>query len=240
MSTFIQLGRIKINRIQQKPKLVRPIYDSAHYISAITTLARSLGSDLWMLAGGLAIPIVLGRFYREHTDIDMVTPIDKLPSLIEKSQSKGYHLYTSYTISHNSSGLVLSIRINPCGSIIKLRKRRLSLKNPKLRNELLKNIDLYPFRDRGSFLETCDGKINLKELKMHHVSLNGFGSQNHIYCLNLANIDQLKAQRTGIKHRLDRIVIQNGVHAGQKWFEHENQKTCSGRVLNQMTDNSTK
>ena len=72
MSRLIRIGHITIGRLPPKDVGVRANSDAAPYLCAVEELGRVLTPDTWALAGGLVIPLSVGRFYRKHSDIDIV------------------------------------------------------------------------------------------------------------------------------------------------------------------------
>jgi len=60
----------------------------------LDSLARLLEGDFaWRLAGGMAIPVSLGRFYRRHLDIDIEVEGSNLGRLAAKARTEGYGLF---------------------------------------------------------------------------------------------------------------------------------------------------
>ena len=67
----------------------------AEYEKALDTLSTILGEDFsWRLAGGLAIAVTIGRWYRVHRDIDILVSINDFSVLIEKARMHGYALFS--------------------------------------------------------------------------------------------------------------------------------------------------
>jgi len=216
----IRVGHLNIVRLSPKSTAVEPAVDAKPYLSALEVLERVLAPGPWALAGGLVVPIAVGTFYRRHGDIDIVLPLTGLPVLMESFRRSGYELYTSWTVSHHSRGLLMECRIKGDGAMVSFRPRRLYVKpgNPRAAPQLLRKIDLYPYRIRGDRLETCNTGQVLPRSTMQNGSLKSFGHPGHVRCLHLDNVASLKSRRSGAKHRLDCAVIKAGPDVALEWF----------------------
>lgn len=218
----VRVGHLNIMRLSPKSTTVEPAVDAKPYLLALEALERVLQSGPWALAGGLVVPIAVGTFYRRHGDIDIVLPLTGLPALMESFRSSGYELYTSWTVSHHSRGLLMECRIKCDGALVSFRPRRLFVKpgNPPAAPPLLRKIDLYPYRIRGDRLQTCNTGQVLPRSSMQNGSLESFGHRGHVRCLHLDNVASLKSRRSGAKHRLDCAVIKEGPDVALEWFEN--------------------
>lgn len=219
-SKRIRIGHITVACLPPKDSLVRADTDAGPYMRAVAELSNMLGPDNWALAGGLVIPISVGSFYRRHTDIDIVMPLARLCDVVDAFRTHGYELYTNWTVSHRSRGIVLQCRVRSDGGMIRCRARRLYVKRTDGGEDrsLLGKIDLYPFYDRGQHLETCNTHRVLPVRAMQHSSLAPFHTSGHVRCLHVANVVSLKLMRSGAKHRLDCAVIRDGPDAARQWF----------------------
>jgi hypothetical protein len=221
MKKRVRIGQITIESFPRKSLSVEPESDHAPYLGALGELRSLLVAGTWALAGGLVVPIAVGRFYRKHNDIDIVMPMERLCDVVQAFRSAGYELYTSWHVNHRSRGLLMESRIKSDGRLVQLRPRHLYVKREARDGDgwLLEKIDLYPYRHRGKYLETCNASRMLSKCVMQRRSLEPFERTGHVYCLHLDNVASLKATRTGAKHRLDCAVIRHGPKAAGDWFQ---------------------
>lgn len=217
----IQLGRVTFEPLPPHSRLVQPENNAAPYLAALEELCRVLAAGTWALAGGLVVPICMGVFYRRHSDIDIVLPLAVLTEVVKAFNAAGYELYTSWSISHHARGILMEYRIKCNDGRVGSHARRLYVKHagPVPVAPLLSKIDLYPYRMRGSALETCNTGTVLAHGAMQRSSLTPFNRPGHVNCLHLDNVAALKAVRSGPKHRLDCAVIRDGTKAARAWFD---------------------
>lgn len=220
MSRRIRIGPLTLECLPPRDALVRPDADPGPYVRAVEALGRLLTPDTWALAGGLVVPISVGGFYRRHTDIDIVMPLARLDEVVSAFRRNGYQLYTNWAASHHSRGILLQCRVRSDGAMLRLRPRRLYVKRtgPARGSPLLEKIDLYPYRERDGYLETCNTRRKLARRTMQRSSLRPFDIPGQVTCLHLDNVASLKSFRTGAKHRLDCAVIRDGPDAAREWF----------------------
>lgn len=216
----VRLGRITIDSFPRKALQIEPEADPCPYLRALKELCGLLAPDSWALAGGLAVPIALGRFYRKHADIDIVMPLDRLSQLVCSLRAGGYALYTSWHVNHHSRGVVVECRLNSDGRLVRPRRLyvRRAVREPG--NRLLDKIDLYPYRDLGNRLETCNSHRVLSHRAMQRSPLAPFDFPGYVNCLHLDNVANLKSTRSGAKHKLDCAVIREGPNAASAWFRN--------------------
>jgi len=219
-SIRIRVGPVTLACLPPKEASVCAETDAAPYLNAIEHLGRMLAPDTWALAGGLVIPISVGGFYRRHTDIDIVMPLARLCDVVDAFRAGGYELYTNWSVSHHSRGILLQCRVRSDGGLVKMRPRRLYVKRrePAMDEPLLEKIDLYPYRERDRGLETCNTRRVLSRRTMQRSALAPFGRPGDVQCLHLDNVASLKSLRSGTKHRLDCMVIRDGPDAARDWF----------------------
>lgn len=222
MNKCVRIGRIIVSSFPRKALLVEPAADPCPYLRALKELCGLAPPDTWALAGGLAVPIAVGHFYRKHADIDIVMPVERLHELVGALRAGGYELYTSWHVNHHSRGLVLECRIRSDGCLAWSRPRRLYVRRHirEPADWLLDKIDLYPYRDRGDHLETCNSSRALSKRTMQRSSLTPFDHAGYVNCLHLENVASLKSTRTGAKHQLDCAVIRDGPEAAGAWFRN--------------------
>src|SRR4030042_2799982 len=93
----LKLGSHQLVLARQPLRLLRRAMpeDIVDMEEDLDSLARLLEGDFaWCLAGGMAIPASLGRFYRRHTDIDIEVEGSNLGRLVEKARAEGYGLFS--------------------------------------------------------------------------------------------------------------------------------------------------
>lgn len=219
-SKCIRIGDITIECLPPKDKLVQVDTDSRPYLRAVEHLGRMLIPGTWALAGGLVVPISVGGFYRRHMDIDIVMPLARLCDVMGSFRTHGYDLYTSWSVSHRSRGILLQCRLRSHAGLARIGPRRLYVKPMYPGNDepLLGKIDLYPYHERGLHLETCNGRQLLPNRITHCSLREAFDWPVRVRCLSLENVATLKASRSGAKHRLDCVVIRDGPDAAPEWF----------------------
>lgn len=220
MTDRICIGRITLERLPPKDERVLADTDARPYLGALEALTRMLPPAAWALAGGLVVPISVGGFYRRHTDIDIVMPMTRFTDVVDAFRANGYALYTSWSVSHRSRGILLQCRMQNGSRLVRLRPRRLYVKpaDEAGGDPLLAKIDLYPYYDRGGCLVTCNSRRVLPGRTMQRSSLAAFARAGHVNCLPLEHVASLKASRSGAKHRLDCAVILDGRDAAREWF----------------------
>lgn len=222
MSRRIRIGPLTLESLPPKVALVQPDTDAGPYVRAVQALVGLLTPDTWALAGGLVVPISVGGFYRRHTDIDIVMSLARFDDVVNAFRRNGYRLYTNWTVSHHSRGVLLECRVRSADAVVRLRPRRLYVKRtaPPRGGPLLEKIDLYPYREQDGYLETCNTRRKLTRRTMQQSSLRPFGSPGQVTCLHIENVASLKSFRTGAKHRLDCAVIRDGPDAARAWFRN--------------------
>lgn len=84
------IGRFHLLRDGQTPA-----EDPSLYLERLGELAAILTDVPWLLAGGLAIPLTLGGFYRRHYDVDVAFPLEAFPGVDAAMRRAGYYLWGS-------------------------------------------------------------------------------------------------------------------------------------------------
>lgn len=222
MKMQVHIGRINIEPFPPKAEEVQPEADPAPYLRALEALHHLLAPGTWSLAGGLVVPIAVGRFYRKHSDIDIVMPWERLNDVVAAFRSHGYELYTNLSVIHRSRGILFEVKVRSESTLVRFRPRHLYVKtrNSKPSQPLLDRIDLYPYFDRGKYLETCNSKRVLLRRAMQHNSLQPFDRPGVLRCLHVDNVATLKSTCSGAKHKLDCAVLQGGAEVAQEWFRN--------------------
>lgn len=219
MTWQIHLGRIHIEPFPPNGDGLQLENNPAPCLRALELLGEMLVPGTWSLAGGLVVPIAVGRFYRRHRDIDIVMPRPLFNDVVEAFRKQGYDLYTNWSMNHRSRGILFEIRMTTESALVRLRPRHLYVRArvPRPGVPLLDRIDLYPYFDRGAYLETCNSKRLLLRRTMQHHSLQPFNRPGVVTCLHIDNVAILKSTRPGAKHSLDSAVLRMGPEAAREW-----------------------
>ena len=188
-----------------------PAEDSSQYLPRLNELAGILKDIPWLLAGGLAIPMTLGRFYRTHYDIDIAFPLDEFPRLDSAMRRAGYYLTTSRPMSlFGRMRFALSVPVRADGAFVRHRPRKLKYRDAtgtRPRPHLLSVVEVLPYRVVDGVWTTCDGRYRLplvRPLAGHRVSTSG---GHEIACLDLHYVAEVKKGIDQPKHTQDLAVI---------------------------------
>jgi hypothetical protein len=176
----------------------------------------------WFLAGGLAIPVTLGRFYRRHHDVDIAFPVDAFPEVETAMQRAGYALWTYFPMSlFGACRAALLVRIHATGALARWRPRKLKFHDAsgaRPRPHLLQVIEALPYRVVDGCFATCDGR--------HRVPLDRplagctVLTPAPIQCLDLHYVARLKQGRREPKDLLDLDVIRDRALPAAPAFLH--------------------
>lgn len=200
-------------RILRDP--VKPAEDSSRYLERLGELAAILDGIPWLLAGGLTIPMKLGRFYREHYDIDVSFPVEEFPRLDAAMRGAGYYLSTSRPMSlFGAMRFALSVPVRADGPFVRHRPRKLKYRDAtgaRPAPHLLSVVEVLPYRVENGVWATCDGRFRfplVRPLAGHRVvTPNG----RPVDCLDLHYVGEIKKRFPDAKHSIDLAVI-----AGQR------------------------
>ena len=189
----------------------KPAEDPSAYLQRLGELAGILDGIPWLLAGGLAIPMTLGRFYRAHYDIDVAFPMDELPRLDAAMQRAGYYLSTSRPMSlFGRMRFALSVPVRADGSFVRHRPRKLKYRDATGAHpspNLLSVVEVLPYRVVDGVWTTCDGRFRVplvRPLAGHRVTTP---TGHEIACLDLHYVREAKKGIDHPKHTLDLAVI---------------------------------
>jgi hypothetical protein len=77
-------------------------------------------------------------------------------------------------------------------------------------------IDIFPYRDKGEFIETFNGRPQLMKSRKDCVGVSVPFEGYEIPCFELSHIKALKLGSHSSKDKLDLAVIEKGVVAAQE------------------------
>lgn len=201
--------------------------DEAYYFESLHALCRILNDVPWLLAGGLAVPFILGRFFREHSDIDIMIPVESMSSAYKRFRLAGYRLFRRVIVSHQGRRLVIrypiasvtDIKSNLNCAMLKVEKRSAPL--------IMQKIDIHPYKIESGFLvsdyrgPTLKIEASIKSAPVHT------GHETSFRCLNLSYVARLKLSRHGVKHLIDLAAIEGGVDCAKAKMRQRSQR-CNG------------
>lgn len=193
----------------------RPPGDHTEHFDALDRLSRILDGLPWLVAGGLAIPLTIGRFYRAHGDIDIVCPLARLRQIDDAMRGAGYRLTTGVRYDIGRRRVETRIPLRAGGLLIRLRKRRLRFNSrvPQ-RNRLLDTITVMPYREGVDWIEACNTRRRVRReapIEGCRVSLPG---GRDVGCLNLHYARALMSFRHTLVHRMDLAVLERALDHG--------------------------
>jgi len=119
----VRLGSLEVGRYG--PSVAE--HPSA-YMDRLAELAGMLRGLPWFLAGGLAIPVTLGRFYRRHHDVDIAFPEDTFQDVEAAMRRAGYALWTYFPMSlFGACKFAVLVRIRANSALARYRPRKLKM-----------------------------------------------------------------------------------------------------------------
>jgi len=189
----------------------------ARYWDRLHELAAVLDGVPWLLAGGLAIPVTLGRFYRDHFDIDIIFPLEAFEVVEERMRAGGFRLWTyfPYSLFGRARG-ALHIPVRAGGWLARRRMRKLKFRDASGRRKpphLLSVIEALPYRIENGQYVTCDGRHRIPmaaPLRGHRYTTP---AGHHIDCYHLSYVAYYKHLKTEPKHGEDLAVIDRFLRA---------------------------
>jgi hypothetical protein len=144
--------------------------DGSAWLRALDVVAGLLEGQRWLLAGGLAVPLTIGRFYREHRDLDIIAPIDALRDVDAAMRRGGYRLTTRVCFDLGTRRVTLLLPVRPDGLRIRLRCRKLRFVAQKDAGPLEpSHVDVMPYRLVGG----CIAPRNMRRRVPITVGLEG-------------------------------------------------------------------
>ena len=199
------------SRIQLLRDGVKPAEDPSRYLERLGMLAEILAGIPWLLAGGLSIPLTLGRFYRRHYDIDVAFPLEQFARVDAVMREAGYYLTTYRPFSFfGAMRMALSVPVRVDGSFVRHRPRKLKYRDgtgARRHPNLLSVVEVMPYRVVDGCFASCDGRFRfplVAPLEGHRViAPNGHA----IPCFNLHYVREAKKRTDEPKHTQDLAVI---------------------------------
>jgi hypothetical protein len=190
-----------------------PAEGVGHYPARLDELASLLHGLPWLLAGGLTVPLTLGRFYRRHYDVDIAFPVEEFRAVHRAMRRGGYYLSTYFPLSlFGRLRFALSVPIDPDGWLARHRPRKLKFRDDTGRRcapHLLSIVEALPYRVVDGSFTSLDGRQRIpldRPLAGHRFTT---ASGREITCLDLHYVAVLASQRHHPKHALDLTVIAN-------------------------------
>ena len=188
-----------------------PAEDASQYLPRLSELAGILQDIPWLLAGGLAIPMTLGRFYRKHYDIDIAFPLEEFPRLDAVMRDAGYYLTTSRPMSlFGRMRFALSIPVRADGPFVRHRPRKLKYRDAtgtRPRPHLLSVVEVLPYRVVDGVWTTCDGRYRFPLVRPLAGCRVKTKAGHEIACLDLHYVGEIKKRIDHPKHTQDLAVI---------------------------------
>jgi aminoglycoside-2''-adenylyltransferase len=198
-------------RIQLLRDGVKPAEDSSRYLERLGMLAEILAGIPWLLAGGLSIPLTLGRFYRRHYDIDVAFPLEEFPRVDAAMRGAGYYLTTYRPFSFfGAMRMALSVPVRVDGPFVRHHPRKLKYRDgtgARPHPNLLAVVEVMPYRVVDGCFASCDGRHRFPlvvPLEGHRVTASNGHS---IPCFNLHYVGEAKKRIDEPKHTQDLAVI---------------------------------
>ncbi len=205
----------------------RAVEDPGVFLRGLAELAEALEGVQWMIVSGLAIPLTLRRFYREHRDVDIGAPADQLESIQRAMQRAGYATFTRVAMvgMGHERKVEMYVRCPRADRLLRMRPKNIRFfrapgrGGADLRTEgFMSWVDLYLYREHDRHLEILDGQIRIPKrapLVGAHVPLPG---GRRVQVVDLHYVKHVKSMSRCHTHRLDRWVMRYGVEGGVARF----------------------
>ena len=213
----MQIGPFYFVVVSRQNNQPQHVSDPSIYLDAVARLATALEGMRWMLVAGLAIPLTLGRFYREHRDLDVGIAEQDLAAAQRALRHAGYVTVTRlgmFGLGHRRK-LEIYLRCGVGSWLLRLRPRNIrcfSAAEPLSAGDgaLMKWIDLYLYREREGVLEILDRGIRVPMDQPLIGRTLEFGGRS-VQVIHLHYVDHVKSKLRCKTHRLDRSVIAHGI-----------------------------
>jgi hypothetical protein len=187
-----------------------PAEEPGAYLGRLAELAGILQGIPWLLAGGLTIPLLVGRFYRPHYDVDVAFPVEVFPDVDRAMREAGFYLSTHFPMSvAGRCRFAVTVPLRHDGWLARHRPRKLKYRDAtgtRAAPHLLAAVEALPFRVEDGCLRTCDGRHRLplvRPLAGHRAR----AGSHEIECLDVHYVAALKRGRGEAKHALDLSVV---------------------------------
>ncbi len=207
----MRIGPLLLETHGARKRLAAPRHDAAYYFESLHTLCRIMDNVPWLLAGGLTVPFTLGKFFREHHDIDIMVPFTSMARVTVKFRSAGYRLFKRVIVSHNARGFVVRYPVREIAGI----KPSLNCAMLKVKghcvHQILRKIDIHPYQiTDGVLLSDYRGPALAVNRSIKGCPIET-GHDTQFRCLDLPYVARLKQARHGVKHEIDLIAIEQGI-----------------------------
>ncbi|GJL84030.1 MAG: hypothetical protein DHS20C01_36640 [marine bacterium B5-7] len=207
--SFAPRDLIKLVRYDPDCKILGHLPSVDLLVAALDHMAKLLHGEQWLLGGGVAIALNLGKFYRTHSDLDLVINCSHFSPIYERLRQNGYQLYTRKLMKHRRLGVCVHMRTQPSGILLTLRPRRLCFIKTGVANEnpYLNKLDVYLFEETESEYIALDSRRRIPKRQpvrgLEYRTRSGYSLQ----CLNLYYVKQFSEIRGGEKHVSDVLAI---------------------------------
>jgi hypothetical protein len=200
---------VRIGRLDVRLHVPDQADDPARYWEQLDELAAILHGTPWALAGGAAVAVTIGRFYRPHYDIDIVFPLTAFAEIERAMLRADFQLYTHYPLS--LLGLVrgaVHVPVRATGRLAQRRLRKLKFRDVSgRRSPPLAIVEAFPYVTDDTHYFTCDGRhrFPLSRPIVGHVHITSAG--HAIPCYDLEYVAHYKWSKAEPKHFEDLAVI---------------------------------
>lgn len=200
-----------LKRIQLLRDGERPAEDQSLYLDRLGELAEILDGIPWLLAGGLAIPVTLGRFYRRHYDVDVAFPLAEFGRVDAVMREAGYFLTTCRSMSlFGALRFAVSVPVRHDGPFVRRRPRKLKYRDgtgARRHPHLLHVVEAMPYRIEDGCFASCDGRYRYPLTRPLEGYRRHTPKGHAIPCLNLHYVGEIKKTIAHPKHTQDLAVI---------------------------------
>lgn len=171
----------------------------------------------WALAGWLAIPVTIGRFYRPHYDVDIIFPHEAFGDVEQAMRAADFGLWTYFPFSlFGRVRGALHVPVTSSGPIVRRRTRKLKFRDASGRRRaphLLSLIEALPYRIESDHIVTSDGRhripMQVPVIGHRHRTPSGY----EIPCYHLHYVAYYKYPKTEPKHAEDLAIIESLLRA---------------------------
>ena len=201
------------------PKEPQPITKERQEVieDSLDELAKMLPQEIpWTLSGGIAIPLTLGKFYRNHYDIDIAFPESSLKDIVSNIEKHNYKLASRAMMMHTYRNQKLSIyKFMNVDEALSKRKSNMDLRLVKIKDgEIVPHS--HPLHYIALFPHHYDTKLgciisNEDNLRVPFDYLDGgtyiTKSGKEMKLVNLLYSDLIRQKKKDKTSQLDREMI---------------------------------
>lgn len=183
--------------------------DPSVYWDRLSELAAILDGLPWALAGGLAVPVTTGSFYRRHYDVDIIFPWAAMPEIEAAMRRARFELRTHFPFSFfKMLRGALHVSVSSTGALVRRRMRKLKFRDTSGRRHLpFAIVEAFPYWIEDGMMISCDGHQRVPLTKpligYRHVTPGG----PEIPCHDLDYVAACMRGRREPKHARDLSVI---------------------------------